>query len=163
MRMLRTAILVAALAVVASPSFDPQEADPLSAKPRQGGNPLGLVLHAAVPDLPQSSTQALGSCSVTATCADGSTRTCSDRTSPFSCQGQDQDCDVGIQGYVQCNGGWKSFCPISACDEECTEPLCSTLNGQSCSPNRSTRPCRIDLDCIDNGCMCEDGKWLCVL
>ena len=162
MKMLKAAILVGAAAILASVGFHPQEAGPLSAQPTSGGNPLGLTLHASAPDRSPVNVQASATgCRVTADCDFASPVSCIDSTSPFSCLGRNQDCDAQIRGYVQCNGGFKRYCPpLSQCPIEA--PPCSELNGQSCSPNGSTRDCTALGLTINNGCLCENNEWQCI-
>jgi len=39
---------------------------------------------------------------------------------PGQCQAQDQDCDLGIPGYVQCGAAYPSYCPACPSTWNCT-------------------------------------------
>lgn len=155
MRVLRIAALLGVVAALAWPSSYPQE-DGLFNAIGSGGNPLGLALHAAELDLPRGRFQS-GQCSISVDCEDGSTRFCTDTTSPFSCEGKDQDSSAGIQGHVRCNGALPISCP-SPCK---ATDFCWRLEGRSCSPSASKIDCLDNGQCIKNGCVCAGGSWLC--
>lgn len=90
-----------------------------------------------------------GFCSITISCYDGSTRSCSDTDSVPTCDGQDQNCYSNTGGFVNCDGG-----PVDARCSRC--PLtCSIYDN-----------CFSDSDCgwgycdkepweIVGGCVCD--------
>lgn len=63
--------------------------------------------------------EAASSCTVEATCWDGSTVSCSDATSPYECLGENHRCyiDPSLRGWVQCNGGSVIYCPACPCED----------------------------------------------
>jgi len=55
-----------------------------------------------------------GGCFAVASCADGSTVSCSTSSTSGTCTFRDSDCSTGLRGYVECNGT-RTWCPADEC------------------------------------------------
>lgn len=88
-----------------------------------------------------------------ANCATGSVLSV---TCGGSCTAVDANCP-SHPGYVLCHGSGS----ITYCSPGCppSAPSCEALNGTSCSPSGSKRPCI--LDGFTYECTCHWGSWLC--
>jgi hypothetical protein len=136
-------LTLAALVFLVSPAA--------AATPQQGAPALSVFLASlgTPAPTPVAKRPALGGkvlCSVSANCGSGGTIGCSGNNSTTSCSGTDQNCSVGQQGSVTCDGvtTWCPPCQVncddlwSQCELNC-EP-CPIKTFQCSSPYR----CRCD-------------------
>lgn len=70
-----------------------------------------------------------GGCKATASCADGSTVSCSSSSSSGTCSFQDSSCSPRVQGWVECDG-LRRWCPSDECETETQD--CDSLDYPGC-------------------------------
>lgn len=141
-------LVLSSLSLPASPAFAEEAAAELEPLLAEGS--VSTLCPALEPAETQIDLAAAGQCQASADCEDGSTRSCTDTSSPYNCSAVDQNCDAGIQGWAQCNGQPKQYCPTC----------------QDCSHIKQCNPCgNAPPTC---GCICVRGAcgridaWVCL-
>ena len=90
----------------------------------------------------------------TATCWDGSTRTCNGT----SCNAVDSACSVGQQGHCWSNAEGYKYC--DPCPT-CPGTSCEVLNGQRCKYSGGSCYYGYPPDCAYLSCNCFEGHYVC--
>jgi len=138
-------------AVAAAGSAQPAPAvEAPAAAPVVGSFPLAA--------LPMFDVNPASYCSAQASCADGTTRSCSCTSGSCSCSAVDQNCDTGVQGHVTC-GSTTTYCPSnsSACGGGCQyPPQLTCILSHPCQPGCGN--CGPHDDCFNGMCLCLVGN-----
>jgi hypothetical protein len=141
-------LFLAALGFLLSPAM---ASEPPRVAPALSAADLAFLASLAAPPAPAPAANRPSGlqkalCSATATCSDGTTRTCQSNVSSSSCTAVDHNCPTQ-QGYVTCDGA-TTLCP-SCPPGCCNEAACAA----SCYPCPYSYTCS-ETDCTDR-CRCN--------
>lgn len=143
--------LASLLSLPAVAATGPASAGPAADAPTAATQSPPLAVSLPLAPIQMLDLGAASFCSAQATCADGTTRSCSCTSSSCSCYAIDQNCNTGVQGHVTC-GSTTYSCPLSACG--CIDPpRTKCIPGLRCEPGCGN--CGPGLGECDNGsCLC---------
>lgn len=145
---MRATLLASLLLVLATPAFADQPVNPATPAP------TGAILcSVSGPDVFGSDTAGLQSV-CTATCDDGTTRTCSGS----SCNAYDSACPSTTGRCWSDVEGYK-YCPAPNCPNPCPGLTCSEMEGAFCKTGGTCyEPW---LDCRAFNCNCYQNRFIC--
>jgi len=141
-------------AIAAAGPTQPTQPAPAAQAPVAAAQTTPATLSFPLAPLPMFDVSPASFCSAQATCADGTTRSCSCTSSSCSCSAVDQNCDTGVRGQVTC-GSTTYYCPwnSSVCPVDCNDPPRT-----KCIP---TLPCQTGCgNCGPYG-VCAGGACVC--
>lgn len=144
-------VLTLGIALLGTPCVGEELAAEGASGPERLARPTQLPLPFETTWVAAEHASVAGFCEATADCQYGPpTIWCTDTTSPYECTARDQNCAIGINGYVRCNGvtTWCDPCPLCIKEYE------------SCSTDADCRPRPLP-ECAQ--CSCT-GKpdWICI-
>lgn len=102
-----------------------------------------------------------GPCTATADCGGGVILSCqgSGQTTN-TCSGQDRNCSLGLQGFVECNGSY-TYCGSACCSPACTPGQTRWVQSGCCCDFAIPRTRQREQRCNSNGCWENTGAEAC--